>query len=130
MALAGGSDLHQEFAVLGELHDHAVVIQRRAARGCPGLLVISAAAPSCCRSSSCWCSTATAGSRGRVLIGLSTAIAADPNVALVVDCDAVIRGWPNIAVAIASAPACQQIAGLIELQHRRCGLTAFRFHFS
>ena len=49
---------------------------------------------------------------------VAVAVAADPDVALVVDGDAVIRGRPLEAFARA-APVIEEIPRLIELQHRR-----------
>ena len=47
-----------------------------------------------------------------------TAVAADPDVPLVVDRDAVVRLGPLVALA-GAAPGVQQVAGLIELEDRR-----------
>ena len=46
------------------------------------------------------------------------AVAADPDVALVVHGDAVVRRRPLEALA-GAAPVAQQVAGLVELEHRR-----------
>src|SRR3954463_9843367 len=50
---------------------------------------------------------------------VAAAVAADPDVALVIDGDAVVRGRPLIALAVAAAPVAQQRALLIELENRR-----------
>ena len=50
-------------------------------------------------------------------------VAANPDVALVVDGDAVIRQRPLVALARA-APVADEVAGLIELEHRRRGHAA------
>src|SRR4030095_4551162 len=50
-------------------------------------------------------------------------VAADPHVALVVDRDAVIADWPLVARARA-APRADEVAGLVELEHRRRHLAA------
>ena len=73
LALIGLADLHQELAGLRELQNHAVVDRPAAA------ILLSSAA-----------------SGGRLL---AAAIAADPDVAFVVDVDAVIRGRPVVALA-------------------------------
>ena len=52
-------------------------------------------------------------------------VAADPDVALVIDVDAVVRSRPVVALARA-APVPDQVAGLIELQNRRRGSAAIR----
>src|SRR5579863_2380971 len=119
MALSGGPDFHQELAVLRELHDHAVVIQRRpGTTPCAGRFVgWSCASARCC--------AATATCARKILVSLGPAVAADPNVAFVVDGDAMVGSRPNIAISILTAPARQQIAGFIELQHRRRWHAAF-----
>ena len=53
------------------------------------------------------------------LIALDAAVAANPDVALVVDGDAVVRRRPLVAVAILAAPVAEQVALLIELENRR-----------
>jgi hypothetical protein len=53
-------------------------------------------------------------------------IAADPDEVLRIDEDSVLPFRPVEALAVA-APACQQLAGPIELEHRRCGLGTLRF---
>jgi hypothetical protein len=53
-----------------------------------------------------------------------SAVAADPDVALVVDVDAVVRGRPGVARAALTAPPPQQRAGRIELENRRRDLAA------
>ena len=55
----------------------------------------------------------------------AAAVAADPHVAFVVDGDAVVRIGPVVALARA-APVADQIAGLIELEHRRRRRAALR----
>jgi hypothetical protein len=57
-------------------------------------------------------------------LGVRTAIAANPDIALMIDKDAVIGFGPVIAFA-RSAPGVEQIAFLVELQDRRRCLTAF-----
>ena len=52
-------------------------------------------------------------------------VAADPDVALVVDGDAVVRRRPLVALA-GPAPAADQVAGGIELEHRRRGAGSTR----
>src|SRR5260370_1327409 len=73
------ADRHEEFAVVGELHDHAVVL----------------------------------------------AVAAEPDIAFVVDKHAVLVLWPVIALGgFRSAPRLDHIARLVELDDRGRGVAA------
>ena len=101
-ALAGLADLHQEFSVLRELQDH-VVVEWPAA----GLRLIQGG-----------------GLRWRRDCG-PAAIAADPDVAFVVDGDSVIGGRPIVALA-RSAPVPDEIALFVELENRRRRHAALR----
>src|SRR6185295_17799755 len=55
---------------------------------------------------------------------VGAAVAADPDVALAVDLQAVVRRRPLVAGTILAAPAAQEIALLIELHDRRRLLAA------
>src|SRR5262249_6303757 len=58
-------------------------------------------------------------------VGVLVAVAADPDVALIVDVDAVVRLRPLVALAW-SAPRAHEIAIGVELQHRRRLFAAVR----
>src|SRR5262249_10331673 len=101
LALAGLADLPDEFSVLRELEDHVVVEALETARTtASGRERFVAPADS----------TASAGT--------AAAIAADPDVALVADGDAVIRMGPIVPLAFA-APMSDQVSGFIEFEDRR-----------
>src|SRR4029079_2649579 len=99
LAGAGLADTHQEFALLGELQNHAVVIQRRTAasrsglafRGLFGLLDLVSRGE--CRSAGGVLSGSGSGAWRR---SRRAPVAADPDVALVIDGDAVVRGRPLV----------------------------------
>ena len=110
-ALARLADLHQEFSVLRELQDHIVVIGLESAS--------AAASASCCRLFIGAVYRAPATRRATAII------AADPDVALVIDGDPVIRIRPVVAVA-RTAPVADQVARLIELENRRRRSAALR----
>ena len=112
LALAGLADLHEKFAVLREFQDHVVV--EIAGRG---LAFRRRSRP--CRAARRRLPEAAARS--------GTAVAANPDVALVVDEDSVIRLRPVVAFA-GTAPVADEIARLVELEHRRRRRAAFRFH--
>src|SRR4029434_9240604 len=116
------SDLHQEFTVLSELHDHAVMeislnachwsfVGSRALRRLSGY--------SCCSSSS---APRACGRSARC--GTPT-VAANPNIPFVVDGDAVIGIRPLIAFPF-SAPMVKQVSGLVEFENRRRRNAALR----
>ena len=115
LARADLADLHEEFSVLGEFHDHAVVgisdhrsglpFRRWSARRLPARGSAAAAAR-------------------RIRIG-SDAISADPDVAFVIDRDAVVRVGPFVALA-RSAPMLNQIPSLVECENRWRGHAACR----
>src|SRR5262249_55091789 len=109
-ACAGLSDLHQQFSILRELHDHTVVEEAQRAAGLAFIgrlpLNLSAAA-------------------GGLVWRRATAIASDPDVAFVIDSDAMVGLRPFVALAFA-APVSNEITGLIEFQNRRCRQAAGR----
>src|SRR5204862_313584 len=51
-------------------------------------------------------------------VPVRSAVAANPDIALVVDVEAVVRRGPLIARAVLTAPVPEQVALLIELAHR------------
>ena len=62
----------------------------------------------------------------------AAAVAAEPDIAFVVDVYAVVRAGPLIVVAVLAAPVAEDIARLVEFEHVRSGPAAFpgrRIHF-
>src|SRR4029453_10873346 len=110
LALAGLSNLHQEASTLGELQNHAVV---EVALGADLAFVVCGLASA----------AALPSSRAR---RLAPPVAADPDVALVIDGDAVVRHRPVVSLTLA-APVRDQVALLIEGENRRSRRAAFRY---
>ena len=100
-ALPGFADLHQKFAVLGELQNHGIV---EVALNAGDLAFVEDL-----RSTP----AAPGGARRR-----AAAVAADPHVAFVIHRDAVVRLRPVVALA-RSAPVSDQVAFFIEFENRR-----------
>src|SRR5207253_1529660 len=103
-ALGGLADLHEELSGLRELQDHRVIGIRN--RG-PGLLFILYLLSTCGRRRTARSALAA---RGGIGIG-SQAISADPDVAFVIDRDAVIGVRPIVSLS-RSAPTRDQRAFL------------------
>src|SRR5262249_60984750 len=61
--------------------------------------------------------------------GSGTAIAADPDVALEIDENPVVRFRPVVALA-GAAPVADEIAGFVELENGRGRHTAFSLHYT
>ena len=93
--MAGLADLHQELAVLRKFQHLIVQVGRGCGRGR-------------------FVRRATRRRRSR----LAPAVAANPHIAFVIDCNPVVRIRPIVAVA-RSAPVVKQVARRIELQNRR-----------
>src|SRR5262249_50058262 len=125
-------DLHQEFSVLSEFHDHAVMeisLNARHRRLVGSRALGRLPTGCCCRSSRASCSGGGSTRRG------PPTVATNPNVAFVVDGDAVIGFRPLITFPTA-APMMKEIPGLIELENGRRRNAAFctgricrRIHF-
>jgi len=101
------TDLQQELPLLGELENHVVFEALEAGRKAAatrGLIAACDGAPAALRFAS---------------------IAADPDIALVIDGDAMVRDGPVIAFT-RTAPVTDQFARLIEFEHWRSGDTALR----
>src|SRR5437867_1201810 len=112
-ALSRLADLHQELSSLREFQNHRVVGVSNGTADLLFILDLLAARPTPTRAPS-------GASRG-----CADAVAADPDVAFVVDGDSVIGIWPIVTLT-RSAPTRQQVALLIEVQNGRCGLAAHR----
>src|SRR5207245_2806554 len=109
LALPRLADLHQKLARLRELQDH-VVVEVAGCRLAFGRRSAPSRAP---------------GSTRRT--GRGTAVAANPHIAFVIDEDPVIGLRPIVAFA-GTTPVADEIARLVELEHRWRRLAAFRFH--
>jgi hypothetical protein len=113
LPLLGLADLHQELARLGKLQDHVVVVIARC-----GLLAFR-------RPQRPHPFVRRHARHRQPRFPERTPVAADPDVALVVDEDSVVRLGPVVAFA-GTAPGADEVACFIELENRRRRLAALR----